>query len=156
MVPPSFYAFGVLALGSLRYSLGSPLSSDGSGSSPAPLYIPDAPAQDLISDSYIVILNDDVLPSDFSSHLSFIEYASQIYPSPKANDNGGSALSHIYDSEIAKGYSGTFSASVVDMIRRRPEVKYVEQESYMYPQVLQEPATWVGIISLPLTLNGIY
>lgn len=106
MVPPSFYAFGIFALGSLRYSLGSPLSSDGSGSSLAPLYIPDAPTHDLVNSSYIVILNDDVLPSDFSSHLSFIKYTSQVYPSPRANDNGGSALSHIYDSEIAKGLCG--------------------------------------------------
>lgn len=58
--------------------------------------------------------------------------------------------------KLQRVYAGTFSASVVDLIRRRPEVKYVEQESYMYPQVLQEPATWVGISSLLLTSNDMY
>src|SRR5262249_46806486 len=48
-----------------------------------------------------------------------------------------SKVRHVYDMDDLKGYSGHFSPALVDDIRQRPEVAYVERDQVM--QVLSTP-----------------
>ena len=107
----------------------------------APLYFANAPPHDVLNNSYIVMFHDDVPSPVFSTHLDFLKYASQVYPVRGEDD--GHVVAHVYDSVIAKGYSATLSPDVLQMIRRRPEVKYVEQEKITRLSATQANAPWV-------------
>lgn len=109
----------------------------------APLYVPPGPAHDLVDDSYIVMFHDDILPSVFDAHISFLELAKEWHSSSSTSIT----LRHVYNSEIAKGYSGKFTPDVLDVIRSRPEVKYIEQDSIVYAEAaadeIQTNPPWV-------------
>lgn len=111
----------------------------------APLHVPPVAQNDLLNNTYLVMFKDDVPPFAFKSHMQFLTAASEMFPLHKSGD--GVRLEHIYDSVVAKGYSGTFSEGTVEMIRRRPEVKYVEQDQIIRPDTVrvQRNPTWVGI-----------
>lgn len=104
----------------------------------APLYTPQA-AQ-LLEDSYIVILKSDVPEKRFNAHMNALEIANFARPVQGAN----SGLEHVFNNDIVKGYSGKFSEDVVEMIRRRPEVDYVERDQIMRVAKTQERVPWVG------------
>ena len=92
----------------------------------APLYASDNQTHDILDYSYIVMLQDDIEHDTFSSHMSFVAVMNELNP---LQTEGSSGVDHVYDSVVAKGYSGKFSENAVDMIRKRPEVKYVEQDT---------------------------
>ena len=131
----------LFTLAAVRLSLASPFHNG--GASIAPLYIPPAPAQDLLNNSYIVILKDDISPSAFSAHLNFVSLVREV--SPLQDDVHELASEHVYNSVVAKGYAGKFSQDAVKMIRRRPEVQYIEQDSVVYGDDIQHGAPWVCI-----------
>lgn len=107
----------------------------------APLYIPSAPAHDLINNSYIVMFKNDVPPSVFASHLNFLQHVGQAYP--LQDTEKGINVAHVYDSSVARGYAGTFSQDVLEMIRERPEVEYVEQDQLAHAADIQQNSPWV-------------
>ena len=127
------YALTLIALAGCAFA--KPLSTL------APLYLADAPPHDVLNNSYIVMFHDDVPSPVFSTHLDFLKYASQVYPARRGED--GQVVAHVYDSVIAKGYAATLSPDVLQMIRRRPEVKYVEQEKITRLSATQANAPWV-------------
>ena len=119
----------------------------------APLHVPvDATADDLIPDQYTIILKDDTPADAFRAHVSTVEAAALSSPLWGDDENG---LRHVWDGELVKGYSGRFSGDVLDMIRRRPEVDFVEQSQIVRVAEVQEKATWVRHCSLSFFWRGI-
>ncbi|KAI9296959.1 hypothetical protein K502DRAFT_337086 [Neoconidiobolus thromboides FSU 785] len=57
----------------------------------------------------------------------------------KANTN---KLNHVYYHNELNGYSGKFDKELVDLIRRSPEVDYVEQDSIVRTNKLERGAPW--------------
>ena len=110
-------------------SVASPLQA--SPRSPiAPLYIPDVEPQNVLNDTFIVMFKDDITPSAFSSHMQFLTFMNDMHPLQTANryEGVGSGVRFVYDSVVARGYSGRFSEDVINMVRWRSEVKYIEQD----------------------------
>lgn len=107
----------------------------------APFYVPPIPSHDLFNNSYIVMLKDDIPTSAFSSHRRFLDLANEA--NPLQEEGSGVGISQVFDSIVAKGYSGKFSEDVIELIRRRPEVKYVEQNQAVRPDSIQMNAPWV-------------
>lgn len=118
----------------------------------APLHVPAAAPHDLINNSYIVMFKEDVKPSAFAAHMSFLNHVNAVHPLVTDDDNEGSAVGFVYNSFVAKGYAGKLSQDALEMIRHRPEVDYVEQEQYMYGDAIQQNSPWVRrIITIPST-----
>lgn len=105
----------------------------------APLYVP--PAAKLLDDSYIVVLKSDIPERLFNAHMSLLEASSRTKPVHGVD----SGLEHVFDNHIIRGYSGKFSKEVIEMIRMRPEVDYVEQDQIMRVAKTQDKAPWVNI-----------
>ena len=89
----------------------------------APLYTSGNQTHGILDYSYIVMFQDDIEPDTFSSHMSFVVVMNELNPLQTEGEAGSSGVDHVYDSVVAKGYSGKFSENVVDMIRTQPEVK---------------------------------
>lgn len=89
------------------------------------------------------MLRDDVPPSAFSSHLRFLNLVNEA--NPLQEEGSGVGISQVFDSIVAKGYSGKFSEDVIELIRRRPEVKYVEQNQVVRPDSVQMNPPWVRV-----------
>ena len=127
---------------------GTPLHSS-SKQFVAPLHVPQVASNELVNNSYIIVFNDDVQPSAFQSHMQFLSFANDVHPlHTDADGESVSEVAHVYDSIVTKGYTGRFSNDAIEMIRRRPEVKYVEQDQLMRPDTLQVQAdpTWVSTL----------
>lgn len=107
----------------------------------APLHIPNSDS--LVNNQYIVVLKDETPADTFDAHVNFVDFASQT--TPLWGENG---LNHVWDGSLLKGYSGRFSEDVLDMIRRRPEVDFVEQSQIVSVAETQNPSTWVRILFL--------
>ena len=137
---------GVVVLSSATLILASPhhYSADA-----APLYIPDVAPADIIDDSYIVVFKDDVDTQAFDSHIDFVKFADGAAPLYGSE----SGLRHVWNSQIIKGYAGAFSPEAIEIIRRRPEVAYVEVEQAVYAHETQEGAPWVIITSIHLLIQ---
>lgn len=93
----------------------------------APMVDPKDPAL-IIPGHYIVVLgeDDDVAHTDgLSDHVSWLTMLSQ-----ETEDKVH--VQHTFNIEGLRGYSGQFSDQVIDQIRRRPEVRYVEPDQVMY------------------------
>ena len=110
----------------------SPLRSSGSPKPLAPLYVHDGQPNDKLDNSYIVMFQDNVAPDVLSSHMSFVTLLNELNPPQIEDEEGSSGVGHVYNSVVAKGYSGKFTEGVLNMIRTRPEVNYVEQDSEIH------------------------
>ena len=141
MLVPTF----LLALASAQVSLASPFHHD--GGSIAPLYVPPVPAHDLMNNSYIVMLRDDISPSAFAAHLNFVSLVKEVSPLVAEEEYSSLVSEYVYDSDVAKGYAGKLSQEAVELIRRRPEVRYVEQDQVVYQDVVQSHAPWVRYVA---------
>lgn len=152
MVPRRVF-LALFAAASLTSSVASPYTYNShphSETSPtlAPLYVPRTTApQDRLNDSYIVIFHSSVPPTAFESHLTFVAHAHAVHPLLGEDGGGGDGggIAHVYDSVVTKGYAGRFSRDVLEMVRRRPEVKYVEQDQVVRPDAVdvQQNPPWV-------------
>lgn len=87
------------------------------------------------------MFKNDVPPSVFASHLNFLQHVGQAYP--LQDTEKGNKVAHVYDSSVARGYAGTFSRDVLEMIRERPEVEYVEQDQLAHAADIQQNSPWV-------------
>ncbi|PPQ80091.1 hypothetical protein CVT26_012148 [Gymnopilus dilepis] len=134
--------WSVLALSIASSALSTPLSTSSNfqrSSSPlpiAPLLAEEHP-HGTINNSYIVILRDDVPSVVVENHMNFLLAAHTA--DPLVGDESG--ISHVYDDHI-KGYAGRFTDSVVEQIRRMPEVAYVEKDQIVKTQEIQKSAPW--------------
>ncbi|KAF8911623.1 peptidase S8/S53 domain-containing protein [Gymnopilus junonius] len=134
--------WSVLALSIATSVLSTPLSTSSSfqrSSSPlsiAPLVAEDHP-HGTINNSYIVILKDDLPSTVVDNHMNFLLAAHNA--DPFVGDESG--VSQVYDSHI-KGYAGRFTDSVVEQIRRMPEVAYVEKDQVVKALDIQKSAPW--------------
>lgn len=157
MVPRRVF-LALFAAASLTSSVASPYTYNSHPhpeTSPtlAPLYIPRTTApQDRLNDSYIVVFHSSVPPTAFESHLTFVAHAHAEHPllgedseDGGGGGGGGGGIAHVYDSVVTKGYAGRFSRDVLEMVRRRPEVKYVEQDQVVRPDAVdvQQNPPWV-------------
>ena len=139
MFLPKLFPF-LLAFSTLHVAIASPF--DSSAAWIAPLYVPPVEAHDLRNVTYIVVLKRDIQPSVFDTHLSFISLAEEV---TLEQDEGSleTKIHHVYDSVILKGYSATLPRDVLELVRRRPEVQYVEQDQAGYGGDVQTNAPWV-------------
>lgn len=151
----SLSSLTLLAVASL--SLATPLSTspyDPSQRYPdafsvAPLHVPRVQSHELLNNSYIVMFKDNVPFNAFDAHFNFLNDAHS--QDPLEGEESG--LKHVWDSHV-KGYAGHFTKDVIDMIRRQPEVAYVEHDQMVYALDLdtQKNAPWVRFSSAQLNL----
>lgn len=106
----------------------------------APLYIPDVSPSKVVPNSYIVMFKDDIKTDSIDSHVELVKVVNGASPLHGTE----SGLKHVWNSDVAKGYSGTFSENVIEMIRRQPEVAYIELEQVVYAHEVQKQAPWVS------------
>ena len=111
----------------------------------APLRVPNVPSHKLIDNRYVVVLKDSTPVDAFHSHINLVEVAAQT--NPLWGENG---FKHVWDGafQTLKGYSGHFSEGVLDMIRSRPEVEYVEQVQMAELAGVQSDSTWVCVVDI--------
>lgn len=148
MTPLMLLSFALFVL---EASLASPVKHE---SPIAPLHVPAVDARLVLNNSYIVMFKDDIPPSVFATHLSFVGFAKNTHPILAGGvEEGDSAIEHVYDSVVGKGYAGRFSPDVLEMIRRRPEVKFVEQDVRVYTNDVQNGAPWVCLTFHPPSLD---
>lgn len=94
----------------------------------------------LVKDAYLVVLHKDA-HHKHDEHLSWVQSAhAQDAVNNFAQDLAG--LRHQYDLGNLKGYAGHFSASVLEQIRSRPEVAYVERDSIVWASEIEKGAPW--------------
>jgi oryzin len=82
---------------------------------------------DIVPDSYIVVLKDDISASAFASHRA---WANDLHSAAlaKRGDTGLHGLRHTYNMGKLKGYAGTFDKETIAEISGRSEVAYVEPD----------------------------
>jgi cerevisin len=90
---------------------------------------------ELIPNQYVVVLKKDLSPNDVEAHHNLL--AAMIQGEPNTN-----AMIHVYETSGLMGYAGTFSPSVLDQIRKQPQVEFVEQDQVMYALDTQKNAPW--------------
>ncbi|KAF8460337.1 peptidase S8/S53 domain-containing protein [Kalaharituber pfeilii] len=118
----------------------------------APLFSPKV-AEHEIADSYIIVFKDHVKEHAAAKHHDWVQELhtaslkkrSQI-PLFKAGsewlNDAADGLKHTYNiAGSLLGYAGTFDESVVEEIRRHPDVAYVEKDSKVFALGQNEPVT---------------
>ncbi|KIL60482.1 hypothetical protein M378DRAFT_130625 [Amanita muscaria Koide BX008] len=92
-----------------------------------------------IDNSYMVVFKDNVSPSSRDNHFNFLMSAYQAHPL-QDEDSG---ITHIYEGPI-QGYAGKFSEHVIDQIRSKPEVEFVELDQMVKTQntTVQSSSPW--------------
>ncbi|KAI5791859.1 autophagic serine protease Alp2 [Geopyxis carbonaria] len=148
-------------LSSITVSVASPIfDSTVVDKGAAPLLSSTSSAEHEIPNNYIVVFKkhvDDSSASEHHSWVSNIHSASvaelkkrsqePLMKDTEASTNGFidniealTGLKHTYNiSGLLSGYSGSFDSSVINEIRKNPDVAYVEKDSKVY--ALEEPVT---------------
>jgi len=130
----------------------------------APLILPGPPPSSaigvastgshIIPDSYIVTLKKELSADHHESHLSWVKSAHAHDVNVRHAVNAGKAafshvlvdlggLVHNYNiGNTVRGYTGRFSLSMLEQIRMRPEVAYVEHDSLVWTNEIEKGAPW--------------
>jgi cerevisin len=89
------------------------------------------------------MLKDDVHPDAMLNHLNFIQNINRA--DPLLGEVSG--VQQIYDGHI-HGYAGRFTERVLEVLRMRPEVAYVEKDQFVHTTefITQTPAPWVSSV----------
>jgi len=90
-----------------------------------------------INNSYIVVLKSDLSPSLKDNHFSFLKAAHE--NDPFLSEDSG--IQHVYDGSI-NGYAGRFTRRVIDLVRARSEVAYIEQDQIVRITDVQHDPPW--------------
>ena len=156
-------------------AVASPLPPNGANIIPtnfvlAPLYTPPAPpttsvaaaglaeSSHLVKDSYLIVLQDDLLDHHIADHHLEVEAMHQLDTRLRQLKGGVAGAIELADHALEgvvhrfhvnkksasglKGYTGKFSESVVDAIRAMPHVKYVERDSIVWASEVERGAPW--------------
>lgn len=131
-----------LLLSYIALTVASPLAISVVDKESAPLLSTVSAAEHEIPNSYIIVLKDGVKPEQAEKHHAWVK--AQHHTSLKKRSlfskiESLTGLKHTFDLDTVRGYAGTFDESVVDEIRRHPDVEYVEKDSMVY--ALEEPKT---------------
>ncbi|KAJ2913979.1 hypothetical protein MD484_g6416, partial [Candolleomyces efflorescens] len=104
----------------------------------APLISGDHP-YGTVHNSYIVIFKDDIHRDAMLNHLNFIQAINQA--DPLLGEVSG--VHQIYDGHT-RGYAGRFTPRVLELLRMRPEVAYIEKDQYVHTTefTTQTSAPW--------------
>lgn len=94
----------------------------------APLIQPRDPEL-VIPGQYIVVLDEK---RHNSNVLAFHQFWLTNFLSGPSIQSDDSRIDHVIDLPNVKGYSGKMSEALIEEIRKRPEVKYVEPDQVMY------------------------
>lgn len=87
---------------------------------------------------YMVVLKDGVDATTFLAHREAVASAQDAASAQLANAEAR-GIRHIYDSQgVMQGYAGSFTPDVLAYIRAHPEVEYVEQDSVVTTQEMQD------------------
>ncbi|CAO3626419.1 unnamed protein product [Cunninghamella blakesleeana] len=109
----------------------------------SPLY--SSAESDILADSYIVVLKDNIDQEKLDQHKSSIAQMAANSNGPfnwLNQDNSSFGIRHVYDLPSLKGYAGKFDAATLQSIRSSDEVAYVEKDSIVYASELQRGAPW--------------
>lgn len=98
----------------------------------APLMVP-KDENFIIPDKYIVVFKKDSSPGHVvsSQSTSQMNHASWLQ-SRLISSEGKSKLEHSFNLDGLSGYTGYFSTDLIDEIRKRDEIEYVEADQIMY------------------------
>ncbi|KAJ3538800.1 hypothetical protein NMY22_g5015 [Coprinellus aureogranulatus] len=93
-----------------------------------------------LNNSYIVILKDDVHPDVKANHLNFLQ---QLHAEDPLLSDELSGVQRVYEGHI-HGYAGRFTERVLEQLRLRPEVAYVEKDQIVRTMEVttQRSAPW--------------
>ncbi|KAK2741472.1 Secreted subtilisin-like serine protease sub11 [Myotisia sp. PD_48] len=95
----------------------------------------EAPKEDLIPNSYIVVMKDEVTKLDFNSHVA---WATNLHHEilSKRGATSFAGMKFTYDVNGWLGYSGNFDEETLQEILDNPNVNYVEQDRIVRASVL--------------------
>ncbi|CAO3617159.1 unnamed protein product [Cunninghamella echinulata] len=109
----------------------------------SPLY--SSPEADILTNSYIVVLKDNLHQEKLDQHKNSIAQLA-------ANSNGAVnwlnqetssfGIHCVYDLPTLKGYSGKFDSATLKAIRSSDEVAYVEKDSIVYASETERQSPW--------------
>ncbi|KAI9481646.1 MAG: serine protease 1 [Benjaminiella poitrasii] len=125
-----------------------PLSYQDPNNLVAPLYV--SPEAEIIQDSYIVVLKNDLQSHEIKEHAEWISALAMTSARTETVDESDwlnphitkAGIRHVYDTPYLKGYSGRFDNQVLEAIRQSDDVAYVEHDSMVYANELQRNAPW--------------
>lgn len=94
----------------------------------SPMY--SAPDADILKDSYIVVLKDNLHPTKIEEHTSWVAqltnnnspWTQWLHPSSSSH-----GVRHVYDRPTLKGYSGKFDSATLNAIRASEDVSTMER-----------------------------
>ncbi|KAF3482100.1 pen c 1 [Arthroderma uncinatum] len=82
--------------------------------------------KDIITDSYIVVLKNDISTEDFKSHVA---WATGVHNANVAKrDIPLAGMERTFEMDIFKGYSGAFDRATVDDLLKNDKVAYIEPD----------------------------
>ena len=129
----------------------------------APIYTPPAPSSSssglttdahIVRDSYLVILEDHLLPSHVAKHHSHVKAIHAAEASERSltgrQDRTHEGVRHQFSvgkkvgGKRLHGSSGEFSEQTLDRIRALEGVKYVERDSIVWASEVEKGAPWVS------------
>lgn len=79
---------------------------------------------DIVPDSYIVVLKENISEPDFKVHCDKV---SSICSASAGSNASSKPYDHLFGLGSLKGYCGTFSKTAIDEISAHADVAYVEQ-----------------------------
>jgi cerevisin len=97
----------------------------------APLMIPKDEAL-IIPDKYIVVFKGNQQPDHVVSSQSTAQINHASWLQTRLSGSSGSKLEHAFNLNGLSGYTGYFAADLIDEIRKRDEIEYVEADQIMY------------------------
>ncbi|KAH9485672.1 Subtilisin-like serine protease [Psilocybe cubensis] len=139
----ALFQWSLLAVSIASTAFSTPLSTSPNFQAPSsPLSVAPLVATEhiygSINNSYIVVLKDDIPSSLIQNHMNFLQAA---HASDPLVGDDFAGVQQVYDGHI-NGYAGRFTDSVVDQIRKMPEVAYVEKDQIVRTQEVQKGAPW--------------
>lgn len=98
----------------------------------------DAVEGDVIPNSYIVVMKEDIAPEVISRHETWVSNSSVIARRlmKRGRRRSLAGLRRRYRLGKLKGYTGEFDSQTVEEIKARPEVAFVEEDTVITTQSL--------------------
>nr|AJD23193.1 alkaline serine protease [Onygena corvina] len=91
--------------------------------------IPASVGTETITDTYVVVMKDEVLAAQFDSHKKWIGSLMHQRPLNSKDGEKKRGLRNTFNVAGLRGYSGTFDKETIQEIARSPDVKHIEQDA---------------------------